>query len=154
MGHSAEIKAIYGNKLRIRVCGILENHGNYLFVNHKKLNTENIFWNFPGGGVDDGESISETLVREFKEEVNLNVSIEQFCFFNEVIVDTLHAIELYFKVKSKNFDAKTGQDPELEIITDHKWMTIEQFSELPTHQKPVVFSNLKSINDLINRFQN
>lgn len=154
MGHSSEIEAIYGNKIRIRVCGILENAGKFLFVNHKKLNDENIFWNFPGGGVDKGESIAKALIREFKEETNLDISAEQFCFFNEVIVDSLHAIELYFKVKSKNFDAKTGQDPELDIITDLKWMSLEQFSKLPVQQKPVVFSNLKSINDLINRFQN
>ena len=153
MGHSAEIEAIYGNKIRIRVCGILENEGNFLFVNHKKLNAENTFWNFPGGGVDDGESITETLIREFKEETNLIISLDRFCFFNQVIIDSLHAIELYFRVKSDNFEAKIGHDPEFNIISDLKWMNLTEFSQLPIHHKPSIFSNLKSLNDLINRFQ-
>jgi 8-oxo-dGTP pyrophosphatase MutT (NUDIX family) len=32
-------------------------------------------WSFPGGGVDEGETPEEAIVREFKEEVNLDVSI-------------------------------------------------------------------------------
>lgn len=149
MEYSEEIKAIYGNKIRIRVCGILENGQQFLFVNHKKLNKDHVFWNFPGGGVEDGESIRETLKREFQEETNLEITVEQFCFFNQVIVDSLHAIELYFRVKSQKFIAKVGNDPEFNIITDLKWMNLDEFLGLPIHQKPMAFSNFKSIKDLI-----
>lgn len=153
MDYSEEIIAIYGNKIRIRVCGILENGENYLFVNHKKLNKDNIFWNFPGGGVEDGESIRETLKREFQEETNLEIIVDQFCFLNQVIVGSLHAIELYFRVKSNSFIVKVGNDPEFNIITDLKWMNLDEFLGLPIHQKPVIFSNIKSINDLIYPFR-
>lgn len=153
MAYSDEIKAIYGNRTRTRVCGILENGGRYLVLNHKKLNDENIFWNFPGGGVEEGESITNALKREFKEETNLDISVGKFCFINQVIAQQLHAIELYFSVKSENFEAKIGQDPEFDIISDLKWMTFDEFLNLPFHQKPTIFSNIKFINDLIYRFQ-
>lgn len=148
MNYSEEIKRIYGNKIRIRVCGILEKDGKYLLVNHSKLNDDNIFWNFPGGGVDKNESIENTLIREFKEETNLDIKISKFLFINQMINTSLHAIELYFEVHSDNFENKTGFDPEINIILETKWMANEQILNLPTNHKPTFFSNLKSINDL------
>ncbi len=148
MNYSEEIKSIYGNKIRIRVCGILEKDEKYLLVNHSKLNDDNIFWNFPGGGVDKNESAENTLLREFKEETNLDITIGKFLFINQVIASSLHAIELYFRVFAENFDNKTGYDPEIDIITETKWMTNEEILNLPAKHKPTFFSNLKSINDL------
>lgn len=148
MNYSEEIKRIYGNKIRIRVSGILEKDGKYLLVNHSKLNDDNIFWNFPGGGVDKNESVENTLIREFKEETNLDITIGKFVFINQVIASSLHAIELYFTVFAVNFDNKTGHDPEIDIITETKWMTNEEILNLPAKHKPAFFSNLKSINDL------
>jgi 8-oxo-dGTP diphosphatase len=148
MNYSEEIKRIYGNKIRIRVCGILEKNGKYLLVNHSKLNDDNIFWNFPGGGVDKNESLENTLIREFKEETNLDIKISKFLFINQMINSSLHSIELYFEVHSDNFENKTGFDPEINIITETKWMANEHIMNLPANHKPTFFSNLKSINDL------
>ncbi|MCP9747234.1 NUDIX domain-containing protein [Lacihabitans sp. CS3-21] len=153
MNYSEDIIRIYGNKTRIRVCGILEKDGKYLLVNHSKLNVDNVFWNFPGGGVDNNESIEHTLTREFKEETNLDITIGKFLFINQVITSSLHAIELYFSVFAENFDNKTGYDPEIDIITETKWMTEAEILNLSTNHKPGFFSNLKSINDLNFRFQ-
>ncbi len=153
MAYSEEIKTVYGNKIRIRVCGILENNGKYLFANHQKLNNENIFWNFPGGGVEDNETLTDALKREFKEETQLDISVGRFCFINQVLVRPLHAIELYFIVNAASFDAKMGFDPELDILSELKWMGESEFLELPSNHKPMVFSNIKSINDVISRFQ-
>ena len=38
------------------------------------MNDDNVFWNFPGGGVDKNESIEHTLIREFKEETGLDIT--------------------------------------------------------------------------------
>lgn len=148
MNYSEDIIRIYGDRIRIRVCGILENDGKYLLVNHSKLNEDNVFWNFPGGGVDKNESIENTLIREFKEETNIDIKSDKFLFLNQVIASSLHAIELYFSVIAENFENKTGHDPEIDIITETKWMTAEEILSLPAKYKPTFFSNLKSINDL------
>lgn len=34
-------------------------------------------WSFPGGGVEPGESLEETAIREVKEEVGLDIEIER-----------------------------------------------------------------------------
>jgi 8-oxo-dGTP diphosphatase len=148
MNYSEDIIRIYGNKIRIRICGILENEGKYLLVNHSKLNVDNVFWNFPGGGKETNETIANTLTREFKEETNLDIKIGKFMFINQVITSSLHAVELYFSVFAENFENITGHDPEIDIITETKWMTDDEILNLPANHKPNFFSNLKSINDL------
>lgn len=140
MSISEEIVSIYGNRIRVRVCGILKNKNSYLLINHKKLNSENLFWNFPGGGVEKGESISSALIREFKEETNLDITIGNFHFFNQILSGSLHAIELYFEVFSNNYEAKMGFDPEINIISDIKWMSLDEIKSLSQSSKPKFFS--------------
>lgn len=49
-----------------------------LFLNKRRDTNENMNnkWEFPGGGVDNGESVSECLVREAKEETGFDVAID------------------------------------------------------------------------------
>lgn len=38
------------------------------------------FWTLPGGGLEAGETFEEAVIREVKEEVNLNVEVVYFLF--------------------------------------------------------------------------
>ena len=89
----------FGNKLRIRVCGLCIEDEEILLVNHHSLNKNGDFWGPPGGGMDFGQSAEENLKREFIEETGLNIEIERFLFVHEYLSPPLHAIELVFKVK-------------------------------------------------------
>ena len=82
---SEELSNIYGNKIRVRVCGVLTFEDKILMVNHSGLNSENIFWNFPGGGVETGESLKDALKREFKEETDIEITVENMLFLNQII---------------------------------------------------------------------
>ena len=46
---------------------------------------DKLFWSFPGGGVDFGETLQEAIVREFKEETGLTVTVGSFLFIYEYI---------------------------------------------------------------------
>ena len=63
-----KIDRIYGNRIRIRVCGILIQNEKILLVNHSGLTVSNTFWSPPGGGLKYGESVIQCLEREFLEE--------------------------------------------------------------------------------------
>jgi 8-oxo-dGTP diphosphatase len=143
---SEELSKVYGNKIRVRVCGVLTFEDKILLVNHTGLNSDNVFWNFPGGGVEQGERIKEALIREFKEETNIDISIEKMGLMNQIINKPLHGIELYFKVNAAVFNERLGFDPELNVLSDIKWFSKEEIHNLPKNHKPNFLSNLNTLN--------
>lgn len=72
-----------GGDVRVRVAGILTTDDGILLIAHKK--NDDIYWLLPGGGVDYGESLSEALVREFQEELNIEVSVSDLAFISDSI---------------------------------------------------------------------
>jgi len=58
----------------IRVYGILINEQHQLLVSDEYIRG-NYYTKFPGGGLEFGEGTRDCLVREFKEEMDLNVSV-------------------------------------------------------------------------------
>jgi 8-oxo-dGTP diphosphatase len=130
-----EIIHSFGNKLRIRVCGICIENNKILLVKHHSLGKGGILWAPPGGGIVFGETAEEALKREFIEETGLTISAEKFLCVNEYLTPPLHAIELFFLVKKIDGMLQTGVDPELhsdkQIITEVKWLSFEELNALP-----------------------
>ncbi|MGB6128022.1 MAG: NUDIX hydrolase [Psychrilyobacter sp.] len=96
--------------IRIRVCGILEKENEVLLVKHIKNNNE--YYLLPGGGVDHGEDFRTALKREFLEECNLDVAIENMVFISEGIAPNggRHIVNIYFKVSYISGDLQIGLD--------------------------------------------
>jgi len=124
-----EIAKIYGERLRIRVCGLLFEDEQLLLVNHQGLSAGD-FWVPPGGGVEYGESMDQALKREFVEETGLIVRVNEFAFGCELIMPPLHAIELFFWVNRTGGDLIHGNDPELKIISESKFFHTHELSTL------------------------
>ena len=141
MGLEREIMQKFGNRVRLRVCGICYENDQILMVKHSGLSIKGYLWAPPGGGVEFGSSIAINLIREFKEETGLEVEVEQFLFINEFLSPPLQAIELFFKVKRKSGSLKTGLDPEMgsksQIIEEVKFFGKE---ELKKEQGPQIHS--------------
>ena len=53
----------------VRASAIIIKDNKILFIHRKKNGEE--YWVFPGGGIEDGESGNEAVVREIKEETGL-----------------------------------------------------------------------------------
>ena len=124
-----EITRIYGNRTRVRVCGLCYLDNKLLMVNHSAMANRD-FWAPPGGGVEFGQSLSEALIREFREETGLIVEVGKFRFGCEFIQAPLHAVELFFEVTRLSGDLKTGSDPELQIISEVRLMSNEEINSL------------------------
>lgn len=46
----------------------------------RRIKSDQDYYVFPGGGVDEGESIKDALIREVKEELNLDVKEQKLIF--------------------------------------------------------------------------
>lgn len=134
----SEIVNIYGNRVRIRVCGLCWQQQKLLLVNHKGL-SENSFWAPPGGGVEFGQSLEENLEREFLEETNLSVKIGRFLFGCEFIHAPLHAVELFFETTVIAGTLKPGFDPEIQLIETANFLTAKQIRDIPANQLHGIF---------------
>ena len=67
------------NNFTVRVYGILLSDTKQVLVSDEYIRG-NYYTKFPGGGLEFGEGTRECLKREFKEEMNLDVSIEEHIY--------------------------------------------------------------------------
>lgn len=143
----------FGHRVRLRACGICLKNDELLMVNHSALNTSD-FWAPPGGGIEYGQSIEETLIREFKEETGVDIRPVKFLFACEFIKSPLHAIEVFFEVEHVGGTLKVGSDPELEnnaqIITDVKWMSAAEIEKQPETALHGIFKYCQKPTDIVN----
>ena len=105
----------FGNRLRVRVCGILEEQGGILLARHSSIGKKGVLWAPPGGGMKFGSDAEQNLIREFKEETGLDISVEEFLLVHEFLSPPLHAIEMFFRVRRTGGELIMGHDPEMEI---------------------------------------
>ncbi|MCA1554866.1 MAG: NUDIX domain-containing protein [Chloroflexi bacterium] len=63
------------NTLTVRAAVVLTVDGNIALIRRER--DEQTYFVFPGGKLDEGESPSEAAVREAKEELGLDVQVEQ-----------------------------------------------------------------------------
>lgn len=141
---------------RVRVAGIIKLKDGYAFMHRKnviKRKDYQEYYTFPGGGVEEGETLEEAIVREIKEEFGI----------------TIKPIRKLYEMESKKFDQKeifflceyiegkfgTGDGPEFnndpkykdsgeylpEIIKEYK---IEKLLLLPDEIKEKFVEDLKN----------
>ncbi|MEQ9467116.1 MAG: NUDIX hydrolase [Ekhidna sp.] len=135
MGNENHTENPFEEKVRVRVCGILQENGKTLLLKHDSIGPAGYLWSPPGGGVEFGESLAETLKKEFLEETNLTVAVGDYLFANEFIGKRHHAIELFFGVTRISGELKLGSDPELapeeQILSEAKFLSADEMTNLP-----------------------
>lgn len=146
------IKEHYSGSVRVRGCGVLVEDDKILMVRHIGLGNEGHLWIPPGGGVEQGQSVEQTITREFKEETGLTVKIGEFLFINEFINDGLHALEIFFEVEREGGALQTGHDPEMDsadqIIDQVRFLSLEELHEEGCQKVHSRFCNLFSLKEL------
>jgi len=89
-----------------------------------------MWWGFPGGGVDHGETIQSSLVREIEEELgvpadNVSSDFKITHYTIGTVVNGVPRMNLFYKV---------SLPPELlqktYHVADWKWFTKKEFAEL------------------------
>lgn len=149
------IEELYGNRVRVRVCGIWITNDRILLINHAIYQGESEFWSPPGGGIEFGESSIAALEREFVEETGQAPKVGDLLFVNEFIKPPLHAIELFYKIEALGEGITLGQDPELDsdhqIIKNLRYFSIGELKLLPQNSLHASLLNLQNFEQLYSR---
>ncbi len=142
MNLKTKIAQEFGEKIRIRACGILITDNKILLAKHKGLGSTGTFWCPPGGAVEFGEKLEDAVKREFREEVNIEVQVVQFLGIHQHVDPPLHALEIFYEVKTGNTEIKTGSDPDSKIqtIEEVSFLTPVQLNSIiPEEKHPILY---------------
>jgi len=120
----------------LTVDGIVKYKGGIVMVERKN---PPFGWALPGGFVDWGESVEEAVIREVKEETNLDfVNIRQFKVYSQPQRDPrFHTVSVVFVGKGKGV---------LKASSDAKNVKVFKFNNLP---QVIAFDHKKIIEDYL-----
>ena len=108
---------------RLIAHAIVKIDGKYLLIKRTrikrgKLNSYPLYWDIPGGMVEENELPQDAAIRETKEEVNLDVAIRKIVHedsnydFNKKTVFTRLVYECY--LSNLDYDIKLQEDEHVE----------------------------------------
>jgi 8-oxo-dGTP diphosphatase len=112
------------NKSRPRAFAAILKDDTILMV--REVSKTNDFWTLPGGGLEDGETFEEAVIREVREEVNLDVNVVKYLFSSNYE----HGIEKCYLVEvADDRQPSLGFDPEFPLdeqnLSEVKWQSIK-----------------------------
>ena len=90
-----------------------------LVIDRKKEDWPGI--TFPGGHVEAGESFTEAVIREVKEETGLRIASPQICGMKDWVEDGIRYVVLFYK--TEKFDGELISSEEGEVW----WEDLKEF---------------------------
>lgn len=101
------------------VAALIKKGEKFLICQRPKNKVRGLLWEFVGGKVGKGESKPQALVRECKEELNLDITVhEEFCVVMYEYPDII--------VRLTVFNATAVGEPQLLEHNALKWITADE----------------------------
>ena len=127
------------------VSALIKKEGKYLAVFEPRFNEAGL-WRTPGGRIENEERAEDTLVREMKEELNVEVNVNKFLGFGQDTVTIRKKVSasrliIYFECEILSGEPKLGGDE----ATEMRWVTLEEMKKLEPLEQ--------SLSDLFSRFK-
>lgn len=124
---TVEIKNNNMKAYGLTVRGIIKNdNGEILIVKrHPKSKTDPEMWELPGGKVERGEHFTDALVREIKEETNLDVNVADFAEAIQNDYQHKRTVQLMMYLTDIAGEVKISEEH-----TDWMWADLEKIKKL------------------------
>lgn len=122
-------------EFHVRACGIIKQKNKFLIM---RVN-ETPYYHIPGGHVEIGETSKETVIRELKEEIGVDVQDANLFAIQENFwvknSKQCHGIEFYYIIKlQQELEMEDSQitenDKGEEKLLDFKWVTAEELKDI------------------------
>lgn len=118
------------------------------------------FCKLPGGGHQWGETMQEALIRECKEELNIEVNPKRLLFVRDYIAKNhnttldlpcFHLAELIFECEVQDFSTLSlGSEPDSDA-QQIKWIALDDLADSDFYPKAIIpyLKNLSTIKETI-----
>ena len=123
------MKSIYQRTIRCQ--GAILRGPLLLLIRHQRHADGSSYWLLPGGGLEEGETPEACLLREMKEETNLDVRIERLLMEDDAtrFPDSYYQKRLTFLCTPLSDQERPGYEPEAEAaasyaIVELRWVDL------------------------------
>lgn len=109
------------NKIAIRVAGIVMMNDGVVFMHRKNVirnKDYQEYYTFPGGHLEEGETLEEGVIREIKEEFGINVKVVRKVY--ELENDRVNMKEYFFLCEYIDGEFGTGDGEEFSNDPEYK----------------------------------
>lgn len=116
-------------EFKLAVHTFIEKKGKILII-RRSLNDDFMpgFWDTPGGSLNFGEDPKKALIRETKEESNLDIKIGKLLYCQNKVYGPRHWFALIYECKiigKENIILDPNEHEE------HRWVTLKELQKLP-----------------------
>ena len=120
--------------------GIIRHQGKILIAQRKRGKSLEFLWEFPGGKLEEGETLEQCLQRELIEELNLPITVKAY-FMRSTYTYEFGTIEL-------NAFFADCEKEDLSFHPDHeeaRWVALEDLQgyDFPPADQPILQALLK-----------
>ncbi len=125
-------------KQAIVACGIIYRKVNYqIEILLTKRSASSSFlpgaYEFPGGHIEPGENLTDGLIRELKEELNLSIIVENIFSAFTYSHNGTHTVELLYFAKPASDIAKI--QVQADEVESYRWIKEEEIETIVTQNK-------------------
>ena len=122
-----------------------------LLIKHSEAKSGRSYWILPGGGIEPDETEEECVLREVKEETNLEVNIKSLLTDEPSPADSVYYSFKTYLCEPVKGNASPGYEPEPGVadfysITDVKWFDLHG----ETDRNPEITSDPITYNQMQN----
>ena len=131
--------------MQVIVGCLIEDNGKYLMVQEGSKSRYGL-WNYPGGHLEDDETIIDGAVRETFEETGYHVDVTGVLPIQQDIREDEQFILIKFIGKIKSFD----EEHQLDGILQTRWMSSEEIFNLDKKELRGYDANRRFLDNYLN----